>query len=45
MSESFEKEAIGEMIQEASQDLDNIEMPKDADNLVVTKIEQELGKW
>ena len=43
MSGSFEKEAIGNMIQEAAQDLDNIEMPKDAENIVVSKIEQEIG--
>lgn len=44
MAESFEKEAIGNMIKEAEQDLDNIQMPKDAENLVVSKIEQELGR-
>ena len=43
MEDTFEKEAIGDMIKEASQDLDNIELPKDADNVVVTKIEEQLG--
>ena len=43
MEDTFEKEAIGDMIKTASQDLDNIELPKDADNVVVTKIEEQLG--
>ena len=44
MSESFEKEIIGEMVDKAMQDLDHIEFPQDAGNLVVTKIEQQIGK-
>ena len=43
MSDKFETEAIGEMIKDAAQDIDSIELPRDTDNLLVANLEQQIG--
>ena len=43
MSDNFEKEEIETMINNATQDIDTIELPRDTENLLVESLEQQIG--
>ena len=43
MSQSLGEVKLGEMINDAAQDIDTIIMPRDTDNLIVENLERKLG--
>lgn len=43
MSDHFEKEEIEKLINNATQDIDTIELPRDTENLLVASLEQQIG--
>ena len=43
MSDNLDKEEIEKLINNATQDIDTIEMPRDTESLLVASLEQQIG--
>ena len=44
MSQSLGEETLGDMINDAAQDIDTLIMPRNTENLIVENLERKLGE-